>query len=174
MCKTIKEKKKKGFEVPKLFVALDSLGNLSSGKEREDILAGNDKRDMTKQQELGGMFRVITTDIAGVDGMIVISNHVYSSIGGYIPTVNIKGGTAGIYNCSIITVLSKANLKSDKKTDGKESEEEVTKIGLQNKTGLILTSKIYKNRFAKPIPIKFHLSFFKGMNPFVGLENYVT
>lgn len=79
-CAVIDEKLKKKFEVPKLYVVIDSLGNLSSGKERADILEGNDKRDMTKQQELGGMFRVITTDIAKVGGILVCTNHTYDCL----------------------------------------------------------------------------------------------
>jgi hypothetical protein len=55
----------------------------------------------------------------------------------------------------------------------KDGDSEAADAG-QAKTGLIITSKVVKNRFVKPIPIKFHLSFYKGMNPYVGLENYVS
>ena len=61
-------------------------------------------------------------------------------------------------------MLSKAGLK--------DNDPEAAESGA--KTGIIVTSKPFKNRFAKPIPIKFHISFFKGMNPYVGLENYVS
>lgn len=98
----------------------------------------------------------------------------HNSIGGYIPTINIKGGNAGIYNCSIILTLTKANLKSDKQMDGKETDALAEKNNIANRMGIIATSRPFKNRFAKPIPIKFHISFFRGMNPFVGLENYIS
>jgi hypothetical protein len=42
------------------------------------------------------------------------------------------------------------------------------------KVGIVVTAKPDKNRFAKPHPIKFHLDFTKGMNPYVGLEQYAT
>ena len=43
-----------------------------------------------------------------------------------------------------------------------------------DKVGIIVTAKPSKNRFAKPTPIKFHLNFSEGMNPYVGLEQYAT
>lgn len=61
------------------------------------------------------------------------------------------------YAASIILFLGKAKLK-----EGKEQ------------TGIIVTARPNKNRFAKPIPIKFHISFSKGMNPYIGLEEYIS
>jgi hypothetical protein len=55
-------------------------------------------------------------------------------------------------------MLSKAQLKEDG----------------TNKSGIIVTSKTHKNRFAKPIPIKFHISFTRGMNPYVGSQSYLN
>ena len=89
----------------------------------------------------------------------------HNSVGGYIPTQILSGGGGAIYSASIILMLSKAQLK--------EKDDEAEEAGV-SKTGIIVTSKPFKNRFAKPIPIKFHISFFKGMNPYVGLENYTT
>ena len=70
------------------------------------------------------------------------------------------GGTGPEYAASIILFLSKAKLKDG--GDGKEQ------------TGIVVTAKPNKNRFAKPKAIKFHLSFTKGMNPYVGLEEYIS
>ena len=69
----------------------------------------------------------------------------------------INHNTGPEYAASIILFLTKAKLK-----DGKEQ------------TGIIVTAKPNKNRFAKPTPIKFHISFNKGMNPYIGLEEYIT
>jgi hypothetical protein len=77
----------------------------------------------------------------------------------------ISHNTGAIYNASIILEFTKAGLK--------DGDEEAADAG-QSKTGLVVTSKVVKNRFVKPIPIKFHISFYKGMNPYVGLENYVS
>lgn len=69
----------------------------------------------------------------------------------------INHNTGPEYAASIILFLGKAKLK-----EGTEQ------------TGIIVTAKPNKNRFAKPLPIKFHISFSKGMNPYVGLEEYIS
>lgn len=165
LCQQLKEKKNKGFDVPKIMMIIDSLGNLATEKETADALSGSDKRDMTKQQNLKSMFRIITTDLAELKIPLLVTNHVYASIGGYFPSNVQSGGTGAIYNASIILEFTKAGLK--------DGDEEAADAG-QAKTGLVVTSKVVKNRFVRPIPIKFHISFYKGMNPFVGLENYVS
>lgn len=164
LCKTLKEKKKAGFEVPKLMFIVDSLGNLATEKEINDSITGSDKRDMTKQQNMRSLFRVITTELAELKIIGLMSNHVYQSVGGYIPMTIQSGGGGSIYNASVILNLTKSNLK-DGDTEAPEG---------QAKTGIIVTSRPAKNRFAKPIPIKFHISFYKGMNPYVGLEDYIS
>jgi RecA/RadA recombinase len=165
LCSTLREQKKKGMELPKIMFVIDSLGNLATEKELADAQSGSDKRDMTKQQNLRSMFRVITTDLAEFKIPLIMTNHTYASIGGYIPMQIVSGGGGAIYNASIILMLSKAGLK--------DGDSEAADAGVA-KTGIIVTSKPFKNRFAKPLPIKFHISFFKGMNPYVGLENFVS
>jgi RecA/RadA recombinase len=165
LCDTLKKAKDKGAELPKIMLVLDSLGNLATHKERNDAMSGSDKKDMTKQQELRSLFRVITTDLAEMKMPFIFTNHTYASIGSFFPGQTISGGGGAIYNASVILQLSKAGLK--------EGGDEAAAAGLQ-KTGIIVTSKAAKNRFARPIPIKFHISFYKGMNPFVGLESFIN
>jgi hypothetical protein len=69
----------------------------------------------------------------------------------------INHNTGPEYAASIILFLSKAKMKEG-----------------TNQTGIIVTAKPNKNRFAKPTPIKFHISFNKGMNPYIGLEEYIS
>jgi len=166
LCKTLREQREKQMELPKLMFVIDSLGNLATEKELADAQSGSDKRDMTKQQNLRSMFRVITTDLAEFKIPLIMTNHTYASIGGYIPMQIVSGGSGAIYNASIILMLSKAGLKAENAAEAEEAG--------GAKMGIIVTSKPFKNRFAKPIPVKFHISFFKGMNPYVGLENYVS
>jgi RecA/RadA recombinase len=158
LCDNLRKYKEKGLELPKIMLVLDSLGNLATTKERADAASGSEKKDMTKQQDLRSLFRVITTDLAEFKIPFIFTNHTYATIGSYIPGQTISGGGGAIYNASIILQLSKAGLKEDG----------------TNKTGIIVTSKPAKNRFARPLPIKFHISFYKGMNPYVGLETYIN
>jgi len=165
LCDQLKKAKEKGTELPKILLVLDSLGNLATHKERADAMSGSEKKDMTKQQELRSLFRVITTDLAEMKIPFLFTNHTYASIGSFFPGQTIAGGGGAIYNASVILQLSKAGLK--------EGGAEAAEAGLQ-KTGIIVTSKAAKNRFARPIPVKFHISFYKGMNPYVGLETFIN
>jgi len=161
--------RKAGKPVPKVMVVLDSLGNLSSTKETEDTTSGNNKRDMTKQQSIRRMFRVIGNEFAKNGIPFIICNHVYASIGAYIPGNTISGGGGAQYNASIIFTLTKSKL-----TD-KDSEEHVKKEGIEaTRIGIVVTVHPYKQRFAKPIKVQIHIPFYKKPNPFVGLEKFVN
>jgi RecA/RadA recombinase len=161
----LKEKKDKGYETPKIMMIVDSIGNLATEKERNDALSGSDKKDMTRAGDIRSLFRIITTDLAELKIPLVFTNHSYTSVGAYVPTQIMSGGGGAIYAASMILMLSKANLK--------ENNKQAEKAGM-TKTGVLVTSKPSKNRFAKPIPVKFHISFYNGMNPYVGLEKYVS
>jgi hypothetical protein len=141
----LKEKKDKGYDTPKIMMIVDSIGNLATEKERNDALSG--------------------TDLAELKIPLVFTNHSYTAVGAYVPTQIMSGGGGAIYAASMILMLSKASLK--------ENNKEAEKAGM-TKTGVLVTSKPTKNRFAKPIPVKFHISFYNGMNPYVGLEKYVS
>ena len=169
LLKKLKEAKADGKKIPKIMLVLDSLGNLATTKERDDAVEASEKKDMTKPSELRSLFRVITSDLCGAKIPFIFTNHTITTIGSYIPTQSMSGGGGPMYNASTILMLSKAGLKDDSKEDMKKAE----KAGM-TKTGIIVTSKPQKSRFAKPIPIKFHISFYRGMNPYVGLEEYVN
>lgn len=149
--------KRLGAEIPKIFVVLDSLGNLSTSKEKADTLSGSDKKDMTRPSEIKKLFRVMIRDFGVLKIPCVITNHTHKDIGSFITQDVIGGGGGAEYNPSVTLMLSKAQLKEDNVT----------------KTGIVVTSKLKKSRFTREIPIKFHISFLKGMNPYVGLQDYV-
>ena len=86
----------------------------------------------------------------------MFTNHTYQTQDLFSRQVG-GGGTGPEYAASIILFLGKAKLKE----------------GIEQ-TGIIVTAKPNKNRFAKPTPIKFHISFNKGMNPYIGLEEYIS
>lgn len=167
--KTIQEAKDNGSEVPKLMVVLDSIGNLASSKEKADSISGSGTRDMTKQQIIRSLFRTTTVDLAAHKIPFIIINHVYDGIGMFA-TKNISGGGGVIYNPSIIAMLTKAKLK----TTETKKEAQAVKENDMGQTGVIVSAWPKKNRFAKPIPVKFHISFFRGMNKYTGLEKYIS
>lgn len=151
--------KKEGKNPPKIIFVLDSLGNLSTDKETSDSLDGNLKKDMTRAQEIKRMFRVLTTEVAKIQAPFVIINHVYEMVGSFIPMKTQAGGSGVKYNSSVTVNLSKAKLKE---TSGKQ-------------VGVTVTCKLDKARFTIPSePKKIQIHFLKGMNPFIGLESFIT
>ena len=85
LCDQLKKAKDKGVELPKILLVLDSLGNLATTKERADAASGSEKKDMTKQQDLRSLFRVITTDLAEFKIPFIFTNHTYACALGDTP-----------------------------------------------------------------------------------------
>jgi len=169
LIETLERLKEAGKNPPKTMVILDSLGSLSSTKEKTDAISGSDKRDMTKQQAIRKTFRVLGNDFAKHGIPFIICNHVYASIGSFLGGNTISGGGGGKYSPSIIFTLTKSQLKD------KESEEHVKKIGIEkSKVGIVVSLWPYKQRFARPIAVKIHIPFYKKPNPYVGLEKFVS
>lgn len=61
----------------KVFIAVDSIGNLASKKEVEDALKQNSAADMTRAKQLKSCFRMITPHLTIKDIPMVCVNHIY-------------------------------------------------------------------------------------------------
>ena len=122
------------------------------------IAHGKIETTEAKAKELRKLFRVITLDLTAAKIPLVCTNHVYAG-GGFFPTKESSGGDGPIFAMSVISFLSKAQLK-----EGNSS----------TKTGIIVTSNLKKSRFTIPEPVKFHISFANGMNPYVGLQDFIS
>ena len=158
LTKDLVEARKAGMKIPKIAIFLDSLGMLATTKEIEDAQSGSDKSDMTRAKVIRSLFRIITSDLTGLGIPLLVANHTYDG-NSMFPTVNLSGGAGSIYSASIILTLTKAQLKEDK-------EDRIA-------SGIVVSVKSFKNRFAKPQPIKFHISFSRGMNAYIGMEEYI-
>jgi RecA/RadA recombinase len=156
----IKVKKDPG----KFMIIIDSIGNLKTAKEDSDSKSGDHKRDMTRPSEIKSLFRTITVPSGKLNVPILFVNHTYTDTTAYVPTDKIAGGSGVQYNPSVNIILSKAKLKEETK----ESKE----VNM-TQTGIIVTSKLEKSRFTRPVPIKFHINFFSGMNKYIYLETFV-
>lgn len=165
LIKAMKDAREKKMKVPKIMLVLDSLGNLATTKERADALSKSEKKDMTKAQEMRSLFRIITMDLAEAKIPFIMTAHTYASVGSFIPMDVMSGGGGPLYNASVILFLYKSQLNV--------ANAEADKVGMK-KTGIIVRSAPHKNRFARPITIRFHISFYKGMNPYVGLEQFIS
>jgi len=159
--KSLTDLKIKGKEIPKFILILDSIGMVASSKEIEDARTGNSAADMTRAKQIRSFFRIITSDLNSLGIPMLFTNHVGVNIGGYGDPVVQGGGSGVVYSPSITLFLSKAKLKDDKGDDKKQ-------------TGVIVTAKTGKNRFAQPKTIKFPIFFDRPFNRYMGVQDYLT
>ena len=156
----LKEQKLAGYELPKLLIVIDSLGQMASNKEKNDLLKGDIKQDMTKAKALGSLFRSINTDLGYVDIPLLVANHTYLTMD-LFPKSVMKGGNGLLYSASVIGMMSKSQLKT--------GEEDDMDLGA---SGISVLFKTQKSRLAKPKKIRFDISFAHGMNPYTGLDAF--
>jgi RecA/RadA recombinase len=145
----------KGDKLPMLFV-LDSLGNLSTEKEMQDIADGKDTRDMTRAQLIRGAFRVLTLKLGKAKVALIVTNHVYDVVGAYIPTKKMGGGSGLEYAASTIVYLSK---KKDKQLDDDDG-----------RTGAVVTAHTKKARLTiEDKKVETWLNYSEGLDKYYGL-----
>lgn len=140
---------------PMLFV-LDSLGNLSTEKEIQDIADGKDTRDMTRAQLIRGAFRVLTLKLGKANVPLIVTNHVYDVVGSYVPTKKMGGGSGLEYAASTIIFLSK---KKDKTLDDDDG-----------RTGAVITAHTKKARLTiEDKKVETWLNYSSGLDKYYGL-----
>jgi RecA/RadA recombinase len=144
---------------PRIMFVLDSLGNLSTTKEMEDIAEGSDKRDMTRPQLVKAAFRVLTLKMGMAEVAMITTNHLYDVIGSYVPMKKMGGGSGLDYAASGIVFLTK---KKDK--DGKDA------AGKDIVTGVILKATLKKSRLTiENKSVETRLNYQTGLDPYYGL-----
>lgn len=156
----LKIQKLGGFELPKIIIVLDSIGMMSSNKEKSDLLKGDMKQDMTRAKQLNSLFRSISNDLGFLEIPMICCNHTYLTQDMYPKEIS-KGGMGLVYSASVLGFLSKSKLKT--------GDEDDMDLG---QSGISVLFKTQKNRLAKPKKIKFDISFANGMNPYTGLEAF--
>ena len=157
----LKEAKLGGYDIPKIIIVLDSIGMMSSNKEKEDLLKGAMKQDMTRAKGLNALFRSISSDLGYLDIPMVCCNHTYLDMNSMFPKEISKGGMGLVYSASVLGFLSKSKLK-----DGNEDDMDL------GQSGISVLFKTQKNRLAKPKKIRFDISFLNGLNKYSGLDAF--
>lgn len=146
-----------------ILLVVDSVSNLTSAKEIQDIKAENDKRDMTSQQKMRGMFRSVTQMLRSANITLVGIAHLTANIGvmfGEKMVVNAKGSAFG-YNSSLTLQMISSKELLDKKT----------KIPI----GIRMKLKTKKNRVKfKGREAFLSLFFEKGIDRFSGLSELLN
>lgn len=136
----------------KVFIFIDSIGNIASKKEIDDALSESSKADMTRAKQLKSLFRMITPYVKMMKLPCVAINHTYQTQEMFSRVV-VSGGTGPYYSSDTIWTISKSQEKNAK--------------GLQ---GYRFNVTIYKSRFVKEkskIPVIVH--FETGIDPYSGL-----
>lgn len=153
LLKLLNEYNKNKDENPKMMVVLDSLGNLSTLKEMEDSLAGDEKVDMTKPKIIKAAFRTLAMELARNYVPLVVTNHVYTMVTAYGAPKEMSGGSGLKYAASQIIYLSK-------KKDALEEEG----------GGNVITALIKKSRFTREgKKIETRISHNKGLDRYYGI-----
>ena len=157
MSELMEQKKDPEYADEKVMVFLDSYGMLMTDKELQDLAKGKNAQDMGLRAKEGRqLFKIITLEMSNMSIPFVFTNHTGAKIDLFGGT-KIGGGDGPTYAASAILKLGKGSLKTG-----------------TVKTGIVVYSETEKNRLAKPVGIEFHISFHKGMNPFVGLQNHAN
>jgi len=141
---------------PPMFMALDSLGMLSTLKETEDAAEDKHVVDMTKARVTKGTFRILTPLLGKAHVPMIVCNHTYQTIGMF-PTKKMGGGTGLEYAASTIIFLSK---KKDKEGSGMDA----VVVG----NDIICTLKKSRNTIENKVA-ETYLSYANGLDPYAGL-----
>lgn len=136
----------------KVFVLVDSIGNLASKKEVEDAADEKAVADMSRARAIKSLFRIITPHLTQKDIPCIVINHVYQTMELYSKTV-VSGGQGLIYSANQIFIITKAQEK-----DGNEI------------VGYNFTINIEKSRFVREkSKFPFTVLYNKGINKYSGL-----
>jgi len=154
----------------KFIISIDSLGNLASQKEMDDI--GKDKSavDMgTRAKGLKSMMRTLTFKAAEADTTILFSNHTYDDPAAMFPSLvkNQAGGKGPVYLASVLVQLAKKDERHDKSNSSDQMIAEA-----KTYSGTTLRALTVKNRFVPPfLEAEMYLNFKTGLDKYSGLLN---
>lgn len=136
----------------KVFIMVDSVGNLASKREVENAMKENSAKDMSRAAAVKSLFRIITPRISMKDIPCVVIAHTYQDMGSFISKSVISGGTGLYYAANTMFIITKAQEK-----DGDEL------------VGWNYTISIEKSRFVKErSKLKFQV-LWNNINKYAGL-----
>ena len=95
----------------KVFIMIDSIGNLASKKEVEDAENEKSVADMSRAKSLKSLFRIITPHLTIKHIPCLAINHIYQEIGMF-PKNIVSGGTGIYYSANQIFIITKAQEKT--------------------------------------------------------------
>jgi RecA/RadA recombinase len=152
----------------KFIIGIDSLGNLISQKELNDVTNNKDAADMgTRAKAIKSMLRVLTFKTAKANVPIIFTNHIYSNPTELYPSLvkTQSGGTGPIYMASVLVQLATRQEKQDDKR-----ADDVILPGANKVSGVTMRALTVKNRFIPPfLETELYLNFKTGLAKYSGL-----
>jgi RecA/RadA recombinase len=94
----------------KVFIAIDSIGNLASKKEVEDALNQKSVADMSRAKQIKSLFRMVTPHLTIKDIPMVAVNHTYMTQEMFSKAV-VSGGTGIYYSADNIFIIGRQQEK---------------------------------------------------------------
>ena len=101
----------------KVYVMIDSIGNLASKKEVDDARDEKSVADMTRAKQLKSLFRMITPYLAMNDVPLVAVNHTYQTQEMFSKAV-VSGGTGVYYSADNIWIIGRQQEKKGTEIEG--------------------------------------------------------
>ena len=149
---------KEGNLVP-ILLGLDSLGMLASESDLENAEKGKNVRNMQKQQIIKSLFTIISEPLKKLDIPLLMTNHVYTAIGSYVPSDEISGGMGFKFACRNIVEMKKRKEKDDNK----------------NHIGTGITAIVKKGMYVAEdyTKLKFAINFKGGISRYSGLYDFI-
>lgn len=154
----------------KLFLGLDSLGNLASDKELADVEKDKNASDQGNNAKMqNSAFRVISSLASKYDFPVVFTNHTYAPIGDMFATRGtISGGAKAIYNSNLI-------LYFDRLVNKEQVEDLATGKNKKKMVGMNMKITSIKNRdYVEEQTVTLSLNYVAGINPYSGLLGFAA
>lgn len=135
-------------EKGKIFIMLDSLGNLASLKEATDAEDGKSTTDMSRAQKIKSLFRIVTPYFTMLEIPCYVINHIYDPMGnGYRPTVS--GGQGVMLSANNVWIITKAQEKVDDEIGGWTFTIDIEKSRFVKERAKLKFTVMYEEGFRK-------------------------
>lgn len=126
----------------RVFIAIDSIGNLASKKEVEDSLEQKSTVDMTRAKQIKSLFRMVTPHLTMKNIPLTVINHTYKTMEMFAKDV-VSGGTGSYYSADNIFIV------------GRQQEKEGDELAGYNFIINVEKSRYVREKSKIPIQINF-------------------
>jgi hypothetical protein len=101
----------------KVFIMIDSIGNLASKKEMDDARDSRSVADMTRAKQLKSLFRMVTPYLTLKDTPLIAVNHTYQTQEMFSKAV-VSGGTGVMYSADNVWIIGRRQNKKGTEIEG--------------------------------------------------------